>query len=183
MALPPIDPDTLTPAQQVVHDAIAGGGRGGVRGPFTVMLHAPALTARMEKVGHYLRYEGTLPDRARELAILIVARHHRCDTECMSHRDIALRAGLPETLLADIAATREPAFEDATDRVVHHFVRATIAGGEMADNVLQPALDAFGTEGTVELNIVVGYYTLLAMLLVSFGVPSAGGPAPWNSAG
>ena len=46
----PVDLDHLTPAQQVVADRISGT-RGRVAGPFTVLLHAPELTERLQQVG------------------------------------------------------------------------------------------------------------------------------------
>ena len=37
--------DAMTPAQRTVHDTIAGGPRGGVRGPLAVWLQRPQLAA------------------------------------------------------------------------------------------------------------------------------------------
>lgn len=182
MPLPFIDPANLTPEQTEIYDVIAGGARGGVRGPFRVLLHSPALTARLEKVGSYLRYESSLPARARELAIMMVSSHHRCDAEWTSHLKIALDSGVPEALLADIAAGREPRFDLDADRIVHHLVREVIANKGLSEDVLEPALATFGQAGTVELTVVVGYYALLAMVLVSYGVPpvAGDGEAPWR---
>lgn len=179
MPLSPIDPQHLTPAQAKVYRTIANS-RGGVRGPFTIMLHSPVLAERLQQVGHYLRYESRLPGRARELAVMMVARHYRCLAEWNSHLEIALRNGVPATLLEAIATGREPSFESHEDAVVYEFVRETIAGEELADAVLEPARTLFGNEGIVDLNCVVGYYTLLALLMISFGVPATGGPAPWD---
>lgn len=150
-----------------------------MRGPFTVLLHAPELTARLERVGHYLRYESNLPDRARELAIMIVAQRHRCDTEWTSHLKFALASGIDQRDLDAIAAGEEPRFAAEVDREVYRFVVETLDGGELPDPVLQPIRDRFGQGGAVELNIVVGYYTMLSLLLVSFAVPSPV-PAPWG---
>jgi 4-carboxymuconolactone decarboxylase len=162
-----------------VFDRIAGGPRGGVRGPFRALLHSPGLTARLERVGHYLRYESALPARIREMAIMTVSAHCHCDVEWSSHLKFAKESGLSDAVLQHIAAGNEPDFEEASDAIAYRFVREVIANKGLGESVLQDMLATFGEEGTVELNVVVGYYTLLSMVLVSFAVPGTGPEAPW----
>ena len=71
---PDIPRDQMTPAQQRAYDAIAGGPRGGVRGPFGALLRSPELADRTQKLGEYLRFSSSLPPRLNEMAILINAR-------------------------------------------------------------------------------------------------------------
>lgn len=179
MPLPPIDPERLTPVQMDVYRSVAGT-RGAVRGPFTVMLHSPALAARLEKVGAYLRYESALPDRARELAIMTVARHYKCLAEWNSHRDIALRAGLSAGLLDDLAVGTEFSAELDSDHLVHRLVVTVLKGEELPQKLLDAVRALYGDEGVVDLNVTVGYYSLLAMMMNSFGVAADGPPAPWD---
>ena len=47
MRFPPVPVDKLSPDQRRVHDAIAGGPRGGVRGPFAVLLRSPDVADRV----------------------------------------------------------------------------------------------------------------------------------------
>ena len=51
----------LTPEQLKVYSAVAGGPRGGVRGPFNALLRSPELCDRVQKVGEYLRYNSSIP--------------------------------------------------------------------------------------------------------------------------
>jgi hypothetical protein len=48
---PDVPKDRLTKAQKRVYDAIAGGPRGGVRGPFAVLLRSPELADLVQKLG------------------------------------------------------------------------------------------------------------------------------------
>ena len=57
----------MTEAQKRVHDAIAGGPRGGVRGPFGVLLRSLELADRAQKLGEHLRFNSTLPPPAQRV--------------------------------------------------------------------------------------------------------------------
>ena len=46
-----LEPERMSEAQKRVHDAIAGGPRGGVRGPFGVLLRSPELADRVQRLG------------------------------------------------------------------------------------------------------------------------------------
>src|SRR5262245_36540217 len=82
-------PATLDDAQRSVYEAIAGGRRaqgpqrfrlvdadGGLEGPFNAFLLQPRLGHALQALGAAVRYETSLSDRARELAILVVAVEH-----------------------------------------------------------------------------------------------------------
>src|SRR5687768_8509986 len=71
---PAVTRDALSTEGQAAWDAIAGS-RGGVRGPYQVLIQVPVLAERVAHLGTYLRFEGLLDGPDRELAILCVARH------------------------------------------------------------------------------------------------------------
>jgi 4-carboxymuconolactone decarboxylase len=48
--LAPISRENLSPAQAEVYNSINAGARGGVRGPFRVLLHSPELANRVEQL-------------------------------------------------------------------------------------------------------------------------------------
>jgi 4-carboxymuconolactone decarboxylase len=52
----PISRENLSPAQAEVYNVINSGARGGVRGPFRVLLHSPELARRVEQLGLYTRF-------------------------------------------------------------------------------------------------------------------------------
>ena len=67
--LPPLETHEMNTEQRRVHDEIANGPRGSVRGPFPVLVRSPGLADHVQKAGGYLRYESALPGKLRELAI------------------------------------------------------------------------------------------------------------------
>ena len=56
-------PDTMTPEQRKVYDAVAAGPRGKVQGPLLAALHRPELADKWQQLGELLRYRTTLPAR------------------------------------------------------------------------------------------------------------------------
>src|SRR5262245_64005535 len=88
---PDLPKEQLTDAQKQVYDAIAGGPRGGVRGPFVPLLRSPELADRVQKLGEYLRFNSSLPARLNEMAILINARFWESKYEWNAHKPFALK--------------------------------------------------------------------------------------------
>ncbi|MYZ50370.1 carboxymuconolactone decarboxylase family protein [Propylenella binzhouense] len=175
--IPPVDPGRLTPEQAAVHERIASGARGSVRGPFAVLLHSPELAGFVEQLGAYVRYRCRIPKRQREIAILVVAAHWRASYEWEAHAPIARGEGVPDEIIAAIAAESEPPFEDERDRLVHTFARESLAGRRVSDATFAGCREAFGEAGAVDLAGLVGYYTLLALAINALEVePPAGRP-------
>jgi 4-carboxymuconolactone decarboxylase len=83
---PALPPERMTDAQRRVHESIAAGPRGGVRGPFNALLRSPELADRVQRVGEYLRFNSSLPARLNELAILVNARFWGSRYEWWAHR-------------------------------------------------------------------------------------------------
>jgi len=162
--LPPIDPDALDPEQRRVYEAIAGS-RGRVAGPFAVLLHSPQLADRVQQLGAHLRYDGALERRLAELAVLITADAWSCAFEWSAHEPIARAAGLSDAAIGGVRAGLPPG--DADDRLaaVFDYARQLATTGDVADATHARVLSLFGLEQTVELTVLVGYYTLLAMTL------------------
>lgn len=180
--LPPLDPATLDAGQKVVYDRIASGARGGVGGPFTVLLQSSELASRVEQLGVFIRYDCDVPQRLRELAILVVGAHWKAEYEWYAHAGIAQAQGLSPEVIEAIGTGREPPFDADADRVVFRFVHELLNAGRVSDTTYAPLRDLLGDKATVELTGLVGYYTLLALQLNTFQVkpPEGGPPIPWQ---
>lgn len=181
--LPPIDPAALSPEQEEVYNRIATGARGGVRGPFTALLHSPALAGRVEQLGVYLRYQCAVPERLRELAILVVAAHWRCAYEWFAHAPIAERIGHERATLERLGQGQPPGFDDPLEAATHAYCAELLQTGRVADPLHDQIRSLLGLQGVVDLTGLVGYYTLLAMTLNAHAVePPEGVAIPWRPA-
>lgn len=181
--LPLFDPARLSTEQRAVHDRIASGARGGVGGPFLPLLTSAELCARVEQLGVFIRYECSVPQRLRELAILVVGAHWQADYEWYAHAPIAARQGVPQPVIDAIGrGEKAPPFDQAADRAVHGFVRELLRRGCVSDAIYASVREMLGDKGAVELTGLVGYYSLLAMQLNVFEVEAPTTvPIPWVS--
>src|SRR5207237_10312825 len=81
----PLSVGELNEAQRKVYEEIAGGPRGGVRGPFNALLRSPQLTDRVQRMGEYIRFNSSLPPRLNEFAIIITGRHRSSHDDGHAH--------------------------------------------------------------------------------------------------
>lgn len=174
--LPPLDLDTLDPAQQEAMDKITAGPRGKLLGPFAVLLRTPVLMDRLQGVGAYLRYEKALDSRLFELVVLMVARRYDQDFEWAHHQPLALQVGLPEEVAAAVAEDRSPDTDDEDVRVVWEVVDQLHRTGLVDDGTYARALERLGEDGVVEVVVTVGYYTTLALVMNVAGTRPEPGP-------
>ena len=182
--LPPIPPDELTPAQRRAAEALTSGPRGALFGPFVPMLRSPELLDRAQRLGEYLRYDCAVPPRLRELAILMTARHFSQAYEWHVHAPAAAQAGLSTTVIAAIAARRQPQAMQADEAVVHEFCRELHDRHAVSDDTYAAALRLLGAQGVMDLCGVCGYYGLLALIMNVARTPlPAGCETPWPEGG
>lgn len=163
--MPPIPAERLTPGQRAVSDELVSGPRGALAGPFVPLLRSPGLMARVQKVGEYLRFESALPDRIKELAILVTARCWSQGYEWMFHLPLALKAGVTRETARAIAEGRRPDALSGEETAAYDFLMELESNRQVGDAAYARALEAFGEEGVVDLTGFAGYYTLLAMVM------------------
>ena len=161
----PLSVGELNDAQRKVYEEIAGGPRGGVRGPFNALLRSPQLTDRAQRMGEYIRFNSSLPPRLNEFAILITARHWSSQYEWYAHHPLALKAGLAPGVASDLAQRRRPAAMQDDEAAVYDFCTELHEKKFVSDATYKAVLERFGERGVVDLIGVSGYYTLVSMVL------------------
>jgi 4-carboxymuconolactone decarboxylase len=168
-------PETMSPEQRDVYDAIVRGPRGVVVGPLRAALHSPELASKWQQLGEILRYRTTLPPRLAELAIIVTARRWNSDLEWVVHADAARKAGLPETVIKAINAGEAPVFEDAGDAGIYAYTRELQLFGQVSDATYSAVHGRWQDRGIVELTAVIGYYTMVSMTLNAHRIPLPAG--------
>ena len=183
MRLEQLHETTLTTEQRDLHDAIVGttegdslrsrnvtDASGRVQGPFNHMLHAPTLGHPMQRLGGVLRFRGVLPDRARELVILTVARAWDSEFEWYAHVRIGHDVGLTDDEIDALFAHRTPPLTDPVEEAAATVARALVDHADLTDDEYAVADRALGTEALIELTALVGYYAMLALQMRVFRV-------------
>ncbi len=172
--------DQMSEAQRAVCRELLSGPGNSISTPMKVLLRSPELARRAQKVSEYLRFEGKLPARLVQFAIVIAARYWRAETMWHSHTLQAIAAGLGATTVSDLAREKRPAGMQADEEVAYQFCTELHGDKNLSDGTFDTAIKQFGEQGTVELIGVSGYYTLAAMALkvARMSLP-AGTPSPF----
>jgi len=157
--------EELKADQRKVYESIAGGPRGGVRGPFNALLRSPELADRAQSLGEYLRFRSSLPAPLNELAILITARYWSAQYEWHAHSQLAAKAGVEAATIAAIAQGKRPLGMKEDEAAVYTFCTELHEEKSVSDATYKAVLDRFGERGVVDLVGVSGYYTLVSMVL------------------
>jgi 4-carboxymuconolactone decarboxylase len=162
---PTIAPGDYSEAQKALAAEIAGGPRGGVRGPFLALMHHPALAQRLQALGEHLRFGTGIPQSLVEIVVLVTARRWTCQYEWVAHERIARKEGVPEAIIAAIASGRRPSPMSEDEALVHDVAWAAHESGALPDALFTAAEARFGKPGVLDLLAICGYYALLAMVL------------------
>jgi len=174
---PKLTPDQMNPAQREVAAEITAGPRGEVRGPFIALIHNPELASKVQRLGEHLRWKGKLPPKLKELAVLVTARRWTCQHEWVMHSKLALEGGLSREAVDAIAQNREPKLSEE-EQAVYEFCREVHATGRAGDAVFAAIQKRFGLDGALELIALTGYYSMMAMVLNTAGLPLPGNVQP-----
>lgn len=155
----------MSAAQRAAAEAITAGPRGELVGPFIPLLRSPELMTRLQRTGEYLRFDSGIAAPLRELGILLVARQWDQQFEWAYHCQLALQVGLPQNVVESVAASRRPdaAAEDIT--ATWDLIEQLHRTGQVDDPTYTRALTQLGEAGVVEIVVLVGYYTTLAMIM------------------
>jgi len=168
----------MTPAQREVAAEISAGPRGEVRGPFLALIHNPELARRVQQLGEQLRWGGKLPAHLLELAVLVTARRWSCQHEWYMHEKLARKANLDADIIDALAAGHRPGSMPPDEMLVYSFCLQVHGNGRVDDATFAAARLRFGLDGVLELLALNGYYSMMAMVLNTAGMPLPDGAAP-----
>lgn len=99
----------LSPEQRHAAGPAVAMSSAGLQGLYNVMLRSPGLSERLLPLEEYVRVKTSLPAKLNEFAILIQARLWTSQEVWKAHYPLAIKAGLPETVAADLRVGRRPA--------------------------------------------------------------------------
>jgi 4-carboxymuconolactone decarboxylase len=175
---PRLGPDEMSPAQREVAAEISAGPRGEVRGPFIALIHNAELARRMQALGEQLRWRNKLPLPLLEMAVLYTARRWSCQFEWYMHEKLARKAALSPAIIDALAAGREPPGMSADEALVYRACTQAHATGRLDDTTFEAVRERFGRDGVLDLLLLNGYYSAMAMVLNTASMSLPDGAAP-----
>ena len=175
----PIPRDEMSAEQIRVNDTIAAARAGGqARGPFAVWLRTPEFAELAGSFGMYLRTQTTLPRRLLELTVLVTARNWTAQYEWYAHEQHVGVAGLDEGLVENLRLGKKPDFKAADEAVVYDVATEIHDTKKLGDGTYQRALETLGEQTVIDLLTVIGYYTMIAVVLVGLEVETPDNSTP-----
>ncbi len=182
--LPPLLRESMDEVQRAAADALIAGPRKGVKGPFIPLLRSPRLLTPLQLAGEYLRFDSVLPRRVSEFATLVVAQQWTQQFEWMVHVPLAQQEGTSAQTIEALRSGHRPVAMSADEAFVHDFVIELTTCRSVSDASYAEGLERFGERGIVDLVGLIGYFTLISMVLnvARTPAPAVAGVAPLPSA-
>ncbi|MDO7841531.1 carboxymuconolactone decarboxylase family protein [Sphingomonas immobilis] len=183
MRLPPIAPADLTPEQQPLYEDMKKGissnfndfktvdENGALIGPWNPWLHEPVMGGAVWELTKAMSIQATLPDDARQVAILVTGAHFDAAYEIYAHIAVAEREKMSATRLSELCANIKPNDLNAQESVAYDVAFALVNGGVLPEPCYRLAVATFGQHGANELIYLVGLYCLVSTTLNGFNVP------------
>jgi len=183
LRLPLIPPAQLSAEQKALYDDMRKGissnfnafkverEDGALMGPWNPWLHEPAIGKAIWDLTLAMTANASLPDNARQIAILVVGARYNAAYELYAHVAVAEREGMSQVRLAALVAGQKPVDLTAQENVAFDFAYALSRGGVLPEPLYRLAVDTFGQHGTNELIYLVGLYALVSTTLNGFNVP------------
>lgn len=169
--MPPIPTASLTLEQQQAVAAFRAARGAEPTGPFIPLLRSPEVMTRARAMGDYLRYKTTLPPRYSEFVILMTSRSWSQQYEWNAHYPIAIKAGLSAEVAQAVAEGRRPSQMNSEEAVLYDFCDELRRNQSVSDATYARMVAAFGEKGVVDAVGIVGYYTMLAMMMNTARTP------------
>jgi 4-carboxymuconolactone decarboxylase len=176
--MPPIAADKLTEAQKKAIDEFRTARSAEISGPFVPLLRSPEVLGRARAMGDYLRYRSALPARLSEFVILMTARAWTQNYEWNAHEPLARQAGLNVAVIKAIADGRRPDAMAEDEEILFSFCDELRRNQGVSDATYARAVAKFGEQGVIDTVGIVGYYTMIAMVLNTARTPLPGGASP-----
>ena len=166
--LPIATRDSVPSHQQDIFDEIVGDGPVPNRGPGSVTIHAPAAARIATALNQYLRRDSSLSPKILELAMLVTAREMDCQHIWNAHAASAREAGVPDELVDALREGEELIDLAPDEEAVVNYGQEYFRTHHVSRGSWQAAFEQFGTQGLVELTLVMGNYAMFAFCIDAF---------------
>ena len=161
---PQLKMEQLNEQQRPFADEIMKVSSIGITGPYNSMLRSPIMGQRLFNLLDYVRFNTSVPRKLNEFAILIQARLWTSQVEWYAHYPLAIKAGLPEAVAADLKEGKRPASMQPDEVAVYDFCMELSTKHEVSDATFKKTRELFSEQQVIDLIAVSGTYITAAMM-------------------
>ena len=163
-----LEPGEMSVEQLKVYNKIISGPRGKFGGPFPALLRLPKAADIIQELGSWLRFESKMPSHLREIVILMTAHQWNCKIEWEAHAIIAEREGVSRNLINSIKLNKISNNVSEKELAVIKFCNELEKNKFISDSTYSSTVDILGLEETIEVTVILGYYSMLSIILNVF---------------
>jgi 4-carboxymuconolactone decarboxylase len=144
--------------------------RGRVAGPYSILLHAPAVADRVDQLAAALRSETQVSQADFVLAAIAMARAKDCLFVWSVQAPNARRAGISEDAISAVRERRTSGLtEDQSDIV--SFAQQLAGSNRVDEATFNRLKEHHGVRWLVELTTIAGHFGLICGINNAFDVP------------
>ena len=137
---------------------------------YKVAAHSPKVILNLIRLGNSVIGRMELPPKLREIVILRVAKLTGSEYEWAQHVPVALEVGISQKQLDSISDWKSSSEFNNEERAVLQYTDEVARNVTVTDQTFNSLKNFFNEQTIVELTITIGYYGMLARLLVPLQV-------------
>ena len=146
--------------------------RGGVLHLYQMLLHSPPVASGWLNYLTAIRQQSSLPGGLRELVIMRIAILNGAPYEAEQHAPIALKEGVSQVQLDELATWQSSKSYDATQRAVLAYTDAMTKDIHVAADTFSAVKAVLTDRLLVELTATVGAYNMVSRFLEALQIHS-----------
>lgn len=154
--------------------AVVADEAGNLMGPFSCLPYSPDIGDALQRVGTAIRTGSTLDRTVTEAVILTVAQHWQADYEWYAHTAVARAEGLLTEAELELIRAGQRGLTDTAADLAAAYTRELLAGRAASRELETRLMEVLSTREAVEVVMVAGYYSALALLIRAFETPMPG---------
>ena len=166
--------DELSPEHQQIWDHIhavrSGGG-----GPYSMLLHVPALAGYVAATEDYFRLDSALSDADREIVILAAARELGAHYPWARHEARARQVGVRPEVIETLRAKGSPIGFTPRDKLLVDIPLSLVREHGLSDELFTRAEQELSRRQFVEVIALVGHYSTISFVANTFQIPKPEG--------
>ena len=143
---------------------------GDIRGPWTMLLHSPKLTAKMLPLTPFFWNESIVEGKLRSVAILAAVREREARYVWAAQVAMARRNGVREEVIDLLRAKGDAGKLPADEQQIVTYVRQLLRTNRVDQATFDALKNRFGTQWLVEVTATIGYFGLVSGIANAFEV-------------
>ena len=160
--IPPVNRNNIDQHLVDIFDLLDPDFEGIGTGPMSILKHSPEMARRATPLFEYVRNESSVPIKMRELAMLVTARAMDCPYIWNRHVSIARNTGIDNELLDALREGNPLPKTSKEESLIINYCSEILRTNRVQADTFEGVLTFLGRQGLVELNTLIGFYTMLA---------------------